>query len=284
MPRGKKQHSQRETLFYPQWGWCWFHGRKLPAWSDAKRQSDNENPPGQRRGIKKKRSKDLARVLQYLINIIWLELFDWLWRQSQRHLESRLQNKSARLLQAPFSPPFQSLFFFYFNSVPKLSISPVPLPNCSSLLFDVWICWCSWVMSHCAKWRQLRRPFPLFSANPPLKQIMQSKKGSFQQRLSRRCLQTSLNAEAVGAAAVNLSLAGQTGGRRAGRRGEDALLEFKTQHQNWDREGIEVTASLSVRSAGIFTRNHRHRVYRQRSGKEEIYRKKLCTYSSVKSK
>lgn len=167
-------------------------------------------------------------------------------------------NKSARLLQAPFSPPFQSLS--YFNSIPKLSISPVPLPNCSSLLFDVWICWCSWVMSYCAKWWQLRWPFPLFSANPPLKQIMQSKKGSFQQSLLHRCRQIWLNAEAIGAATVTWAWQGR---RVAGRRGEDALLKLKLSIRIGTERGLkwlwmwDSCWCETGWSAGIFTRNHR---------------------------
>lgn len=94
---------------------------------------------------------------------------------NQNKVEKKRLPTSARLLEAPLSPPFQTLV--PFSSIPKLSMSLVPLPNCSYTLFDVWSCWCSWVMSYYAKWWQLQWPFPLFSTNPPLKQHVQTKMG-----------------------------------------------------------------------------------------------------------
>lgn len=229
----------------------------------------------------KKKSKDLARVLQYLINIIWSELFDWLWRQSQRHLESRLQTESARLLQAPFSPPFQSLFF---TSTPSLN-SPSPRCPCPTAAP------CS-LMSGCVDalgwWAIVQNDGNYDGPSPSLALILlynklcKAKKGSFQQSLSRRCLQISLNAEAIGVATVTWAW--------QGRRGEDALLKFKTQHQNWDRKGIEVTANVGQLLVwdGLVCRDfHSQPSLGFTDSGLEIYRniqKKMCTYRSVKSK
>lgn len=120
MPRGKKQHSKREMLFSPQWGLCWFHcvgpgSCQLGLMPNAKATMK----------INQNRDEALKKYLRYLINVIWLELFDWLWRQSQRHLESRLQTNPL----ASFRLPSHLLLKAFFISTPSLN-SPSPRCPC----------------------------------------------------------------------------------------------------------------------------------------------------------
>lgn len=110
---------------------------------------------------------------------------------------------------------------------------------------------------------------PLFSANPLLKQIMQSKKGLFNGDFRR-------NAEAVGAATATWAW---QGGRAACRRGEDDLLKLGLSVRIGTERGLKWLWMWDELLCWDFHSQPVARVYRQWSGREEMYRrKKNCNW------